>query len=289
VPGKYRFLAKAEDVYGNTVALTPLAINIRPAWWQRLWVQLLGVLMVLILIGVLILQRDRRRSRQLHRDKQLNQKMANLELSALRAQMNPHFVFNALGAIQYFIQLNEVEAADTYLTRFAKLMRSYLDSSRERLIPLSKEIELLQLYTQLEELRFEGQFTTELIIANGADIEAHYIPSMLLQPMVENAIIHGLNERRDGLGKLIIRLEESKGGLKCEIIDNGIGRKQAAMRKRHGHRSKGMKLIEERIATLRASGIAAIRIDISDAFPADTEFPGTRVFMEIQVMEDDEN
>jgi LytS/YehU family sensor histidine kinase len=213
--------------------------------------------------------------------------MANLELSALKAQMNPHFVFNALGAIQYFIQTNEVDAADDYLTRFALLMRKYLDSSKEKMISLKEEIELLTIYTDLEQLRFEDLFDVTIRVDEDISTEDRFIPSMLIQPFIENAVNHGLNERRDGKGQLDILFSQKEEMLICEIKDNGIGHKAAKKRKRKTHKSRGMSIIKDKIETLKTIGLADISISIKELNPEDADFPGTHVIIKIKDLEDE--
>lgn len=286
--GTYRFLAKATNGYGQTLSMTPLPIEIRPAWWQRRITRFLAVFLLLMTLSVILWRRDQRQRAEYEVNKALDERIADLQLSALRAQMNPHFVFNALGAIQYFIQVSDVEAADAYLTRFAKLMRKYLNSSRERLITLSDEIELLTLYTELEELRFEDKFRTHFHLSENINPASYYLPSMLLQPLVENAIIHGLNERDDGQGRLDILFTTTEDQeLCCTIQDNGIGREKSAQNKRIGHQSKGMHLIKDRIDTLEASGVARITIAVTDAFPQDLDYKGTKVCIYLKLKDDE--
>ena len=286
-PGEYTFYLKARDIYGREVLHEPLTIHISKAFWQEWWFRTLCLLVFIGIISLLALQRIRRERRKQEAKRSLEKRIANLELDALKAQMNPHFIFNALGAIQYFIQTQEVDAADNYLTMFARLMRKYLDSAREKMIPLEQEMALLQDYTTLEKMRFEDLFDVEIELEENLDPSAYVIPSMLLQPFVENAINHGLSERRDKQGQLRIRFESLRDVLICTIEDNGIGREQAKSKRRKGHHSRGMKIVQEKIDTLRTSGIASIQINVEEAFPGRPQFPGTRVTIKTKPLENE--
>ena len=286
-PGEYSFYLEAEDHFGNIAQMAPLNFRIQRPFWKTAPFILLILLIGMGLIAALFFWREKIHKEEIAHEQGINRRMAELELSALRAQMNPHFVFNALGAIQYYIQAQEVETADNYLTQFARLMRKYLDSSREKMIPLSEEVELLKIYTELEKLRFENLFEVEMQISPVIRMEDSYIPSMLIQPYIENAINHGLNERRDGRGLLQIQISKSGEKLICEIKDNGIGRENAKKFQRKGHKSRGMQIIKDRIQTLQASGLADINITVKDLRTGEAAFPGTHVTISIINLEND--
>ncbi|MEL7222616.1 MAG: histidine kinase, partial [Bacteroidota bacterium] len=288
-PGKYTFYLQAIDRFGQVVEHDPLEIYIQPAFWQTLWFKLLLALaFVSLLIGIAI-WRIRRSEHQLIQEKALHQRLAKLELDALKSQMNPHFIFNALGSIQYYIQTHETDLADEYLTQFASLMRKYLDSSRDTFIPLKQELALLENYTSLEKMRFEQLFRVRIVCDSNIDTRDHYLPTMLIQPFLENAINHGLSERRDGKGLLRVRFISPRAQiLICIIEDNGIGRAKAQANKRSGHRSSGMKIVSEKVETLLAAQLADININITNADPTDKTYPGTRVQITIKTLSDDE-
>ncbi len=215
----------------------------------------------------------------------INKKISELELNALRSQMNPHFIFNALGAIQYFIQTNDSEKADDYLSDFAMLMRKILESSKSKYITLAEEINQLQLYIGLERVRFDHAFDFNLDIAEEIDTESHFIPSMILQPFVENAINHGLHHLSERKGELNISLfPDGDNKFAFEITDNGIGRQAAEKKRKLTHKSRGMQIIEERIETLNTTSEININIDIQDLYENGNS-KGTRVkvsFSEIE-------
>ncbi|MDA9774609.1 histidine kinase, partial [Saprospiraceae bacterium] len=213
-----------------------------------------GILLGIIAIWTFFTRLKIRNNRQLEEEKtKYNKKLAEMELTALRSQMNPHFIFNALGAIQYFINTQNVEKADDYLAKFAMLMRSILESSKSKYIQLDDELKLLRLYLSLEHIRFEEKFSYKFEVDDGIDLMQQRIPSMIIQPFIENAINHGLYNLKDKKGELLVRFEEiHEDHIVCTIQDNGIGREAAAkIRKLSKHKSRGMQIVDERIQALK--------------------------------------
>ncbi|MEG3657403.1 tetratricopeptide repeat protein [Arenibacter palladensis] len=212
------------------------------------------------------------------------QKLANnlLALKSLRSQMNPHFIFNALNSVNNFIAKSDERSANRYLSDFSTLMRAVLENSDEDFIPLSKELELLELYTKLEHSRFSDKFDYEIIVDEGIDIDAFQIPPMLLQPYIENAIWHGLRYREDkGFLKIGLR-QKDKRALEISIIDNGIGRKKSAALKTQNQKkqkSKGMGNIKKRIEILNDMYKDKVDVFISDL---ETNGTGTKVLFTIK-------
>lgn len=289
-PGEYRFHVAAIDIYGRRFELPPTLIYIRSALWQRWWFQALLMVGLLALATGIVLRRLQLTKRQLANEQALNRRLAVMELEALKAQMNPHFIFNALGSIQYFIQTQEVDLADDYLTRFASLMRQYLDSSRETLLPLEQEIALLTNYTDLEQMRFEELFRVAIKVPGELLKSGLQVPTMIIQPFVENAINHGLSERRDGQGYLSIHFSQiDQDTLCCTITDNGIGRKRAGQRTRAGHHSRGMQIVQDKIDTLAAADLVKVSYTITEAEPEQEEYPGTQVTIYFKFLEDGNN
>ena len=206
----------------------------------------------------------------------INKKIAELELTALRSQMNPHFIFNALGAIQYFIQTQKTEKADSFLSSFAKLMRKILDSSKSKYITLQEEVELLTLYVDLEKVRFEKLFDIEISIDPEIDLE-NPVPPMIIQPFLENAINHGLYHLTERDGKLSIlfkHINEMK--MLCVIKDNGIGRAAANKLKKPNHKSRGIEIVKDRIQTINSQADIKINIETKDLYH-NKEASGTQI------------
>ncbi len=209
------------------------------------------------------------------------QKLANnlLALKSLRTQMNPHFIFNALNSVNNYIAKNDERNANRFLSEFSTLMRTVLENSEEDFIPLSKELELLQLYVKLEHSRFPEKFDYELNIDEKVDIQYFEIPPMLLQPYIENAIWHGLRYKEEK-GFLKINLSQpSPQLLQIAILDNGIGRKKSAQLKtqhQKKQRSKGMGNIKKRIAILNTMHKNKVDVTITDLYDDET---GTKVIL----------
>lgn len=207
------------------------------------------------------------------------QQLANnlLALKSLRTQMNPHFIFNALNSVNNYIAKNDERSANRYLSDFSGLMRAVLENSEEDFIPLTKELELLQLYLKLEHSRFPEKFDYKIQIDDQAQVGAYQIPPMLLQPYIENAIWHGLRYREDK-GWLQIDLAPIKGGsLKITISDNGIGRTKSAQLKtenQKNQKSKAMGNIGKRIAILNQMYKDKVEVSIADL---ESDGSGTKI------------
>ena len=212
------------------------------------------------------------------------QKLANnlLALKSLRSQMNPHFIFNALNSVNNFIATSDERNANRYLTEFSTLMRAVLENSEEDFIPLSKEIELLQLYTKLEHSRFTDKFDYEINIDENVNIDDFQIPPMLVQPYIENAIWHGLRYKEEK-GYLNISLSQSTPELiKIVIEDNGVGREKSMELKtlnQKKQKSKGMGNIKKRIKILNDMYHDKVDVYIEDTFDDKT---GTRVILTLK-------
>lgn len=175
-------------------------------------------------------------------------KQAESELKALRAQMDPHFIFNALSSMRREMLEGNLENADRYLVRFSKLLRMILDTTRQPMVRLSDNIELLHLYIQIENSRQGNRFDYS-IDTRGIDPATIQIPGLLLQPLAENAIVHGLNPKKNGRGKLQIQFSKNGSTLRIKVTDNGVGRK-AGKEKNTGHTSHAMNIIRETLALM---------------------------------------
>ena len=186
------------------------------------------------------------------KEAELNAHITEVEMKALRSQMNPHFIFNSLRSIDEYIKHNQSTLASEYLVKFAKLMRAILENSRKKEITISKDFEALELYMQLESKRLEHPLNYSIDIDPKIDPQNILIPPMLLQPIVENSIWHGIAPKGSP-GKIIIRLTKSNDIIHCEVEDNGIGRKNST-RESHGKtnsmESYGLKITEERLSII---------------------------------------
>ncbi len=280
-PGTYTF----EVISGNTGRVwnkNPLTVHFTiMKHFTQTTLFLIGVILLLALIIagiVLIILRNQKKQAMNKRNILLS------ELKALRSQMNPHFIFNSMNSIQHFILEQETESANLYLGNFSSLMRKILENSKHNYIKLSEELESIELYLDLEKLRFENKFDFVINLEDDIDRELIRIPPMLIQPYIENAILHGLVPMKEkGLLLLSFNLLE-KNTILCAVKDNGIGRKEAnkinVLRKKH--RSTGMKNIEERLEILNKMNRSNMKVKIIDLYNQKGEASGTEVRLYIQ-------
>ncbi|MFT3910838.1 MAG: histidine kinase [Ferruginibacter sp.] len=212
------------------------------------------------------------------------QKQAEIEMKALRAQMNPHFIFNSLNSINKYILTNDQVNASKYLTRFAKLIRLILDNSNSREVAVSDELEALRLYIEMELLRFTNKFSYEIKVDKDVSADTIQIPPLIIQPFVENAIWHGLLHKETE-GKLSISVRRTIDSmLQCCVEDNGIGRIKAREMKSKSattNKSMGMKLTEERINMLNKNSLFKATVSILDLQNEHCEPTGTKVIITI--------
>jgi len=217
----------------------------------------------------------------------LKQRAAELEMQALRAQMNPHFIFNSLNSINNFILRNEKEQASEYLIKFSKLIRLILENSMCPLISLDKELEALALYIELEALRFEHSFEHEIRYSNDLDTLSIKVPPLILQPFVENAIHHGLIPK-NAPGHLDIDIRERDDLLLFTIKDDGIGREQAAKIRAHTkpmRQSLGLAVTSERIKALtNDNSNTPSKVEIHDLVDASGKAEGTEVHLNLELI-----
>ena len=215
-----------------------------------------------------------------------NQKMAEAEMQALRAQMNPHFIFNCLNSINRYIVKSDQATASLYLTRFAKLIRLILDNSNSKNVILSNELEALRLYIEMEALRFDKKFSYDIVVDESVNAECLEVPPLIIQPYVENAIWHGLLHKENG-GNLRIHVTMTgESMLQCTVQDDGIGREKARELKSKSaitRKSLGMKLTEGRISLLNRHAELNASIDIEDLWTVAGEPAGTKVILKIPI------
>lgn len=213
------------------------------------------------------------------------QKMTEVEMQALRAQMNPHFIFNCLNSINRYIVKSDQTTASLYLTKFAKLIRRILDNSNSKTVVLTNELEALKLYIEMEALRFDKKFTYEIKIETSFSTDSVQVPPLIIQPYVENAIWHGLLHKEQN-GHLSIRVSMiSDTMLQCIIEDNGIGREKAKELKSKtatSRKSLGMQLTENRLGLLNKHAELNASVEIID-LEQNTEAAGTKVILKIPV------
>ena len=291
-PGTYRFLVLGSNNDGvwNTEGIS-LTLVIRPPWWNTWLFRITMSIFVIAVISGFVYFRIKasRRKHEVERKMlSIEKQVFELEQKALRLQMNPHFMFNSLNAIQNFVLANDTDKAVNYLAKFSHLMRMILANSTASLITLKDELRSLTYYMDLEKLRFDNKFDYVINRDSGIDEEFVEIPPMLFQPFVENAIIHGLvNSPRPGLLEISIA-RYSKGNLLCTIKDNGIGRERAVeIRNASGikRQPKGMIITQERIEIFNKQNQKNFSVKITDLKDEKGEPAGTMVEFIIQYKE----
>lgn len=291
-PGTYRFLVTGSNNDGvwNQEGIS-LTIIIKPPWWKNWMFRFAFALVTITLIWSIILLRisNIRKKHEVEKKILLIEKQVfELEQKALRLQMNPHFIFNSLNAIQNFVLANDTDKAVNYLAKFSHLMRMILANSTASLITLKDELNALTYYIDLEKLRFDDKFNYKIIREPAIDEEFVEIPPMLFQPYVENAIIHGLvNSPKPGFLEISVR-QINAGTLLCSIKDNGIGREKAIeIRNKSGikRQPKGMIITQERIEIFNSQGRKNFSVKITDLKDDHGEPAGTLVEFTIQFKE----
>lgn len=284
--GTYTFRLRAsnnEGICGKEIFTLPLAVG--TPWYKTIWF-FLAIAACLLAIGYGYYQS------RIHQIKQENdlkstfeRRVANTEMKALRAQMNPHFLFNCLNSIESYIIRNDTRKASEYLNRFGRLMRLILQNSRNSYVELSEELELLHLYIQLEQMRFRNRFSYDITLSTDLNPEGYEVPPMLIQPFVENAIWHGLNQRDAG-GKVTIHVSKQADSLRCVVEDNGIGRVAAGKLRaaqKIKRKSMGMGITAERIDIINKLYDTHNEVTIEDLYDAKGQAAGTRVILDIPI------
>ena len=257
-PGHYTFKVKSANHQGEwNEQPASFVFVIDPPFWQQWWfLVLVGCILVTAVYGFI-----KMREANIQKKNNIKLQMSELRMQALRAQMNPHFIFNSLNSIQHYILSNNTIDAAGYLSKFAKLMRRILDQSKHNFLPLGEVMETLQLYVEIESFRFNNEFSYTFNIEDDDELLDMRIPPMLLQPFVENAILHGLMPKQ-GDKKLIINCRVVKNNAEIIIDDNGIGRGHRT--EKAGHSSQGEKLTSGMMESLQQLQNNKASIEIID-------------------------
>jgi len=225
--GNYMLHVSGGDKYGNKFkSEESILVDVKPYWWQTNLFYIFLIFAVALIIYSLVI----RRIKLIRHKAEMKQKMAETEMIALRAQMNPHFIFNCLNSIDNLIQTNEKEKATTYLTTFSKLIRTIFQNSDKREITLFDEIETCRLYTQLEGMRFGNKLSYSFDVDETIDLKSIMVPALILQPFIENAIWHGIMPIEEG-GTIHVTISKKEDKIFCIVEDDGIGR-DVSMQKR---------------------------------------------------------
>lgn len=282
-PGTYVFkLNAANEVNVWTEKPLELTIIIHPAWYQKAVFKISVILLLTLLVFVIIRQRSKIVYQKLEQRRKINDleiQMAQLKQKTLQLQMNPHVIFNTLNSIQQYIIEHDIDKAVSYLSNFSKLMRRILNNSNERYIPLSDEIEAIRLYLYLESMRLGNSFSYDINIDPEIDTENMEIAPLIIQPFVENAIIHGLIPKKENCVLRISLSKIAEDKLLCVIEDNGVGRKHSEeMKQKTGsHKSYGMSITRRRLEMLSKISNEDFSVDVVDLKNDDGEPSGTQV------------
>jgi ligand-binding sensor domain-containing protein len=275
-PGDYTFEVTARNkdgVWNPQPAVYSFVVlpHFTETWWFFGFVLLAGVTLLFLTFAWIVRRREARSA--------LDRRILESEQKALRAQINPHFIFNAMNSIQFFITENDKYHAGIYLSRFSKLMRRILDNSKKNWVTMEEELAAIRHYLDLERLRFDDQFDYAIEVDDSIDIFETELPSMITQPFLENAIWHGLMPARRK-GTLKVDFFPEGEDVVCRILDNGIGRGEASKirRSRKGHRSTGIQNVEERLHLLNQQFNTHISVEIEDLFDSAGKSAGTQVW-----------
>lgn len=280
-PGKYTFKVKSCNNEGiwNIEPVT-FTFTIKTPYYKTWWfvvicfISISGIVIIVFRIRI----GQIRNKQQAEFEQQVE--ISKAELKALRAQMNPHFVFNSLNSIQHYILNNKGDEAAKYLNKFAKLIRIILNNSEKPTVTINEDIEALKLYLELERMRFDNKFEYSISIDESIDGDYDEIPPMLIQPYLENAILHGVNPK-DGNGQISITMKIVNQFIKISIIDDGIGRDKSnaiqSLQPAARHKSLGMKITKDRVRILNALQQSNLNVNIIDLYNDKKEPIGTQV------------
>jgi ligand-binding sensor domain-containing protein len=284
-PGKYVFKVLSFNESGVASDIPEeFSFTIHPPYWRTWWFRSIIIVLFVALVWFIVFWRYKKIRIENGRERDrlaMERNLLELEQKALRLQMNPHFLFNSLNSIKGLISENKPEEAKIYLSKFSKLMRTMLDNSRQTFIPLYLEIEALKNYLELEKLSM-GEQLKYFITYDAIDPELVLIPPMLLQPFVENSIVHGLAPKSGGTIHVVISRENNL--IKCIIEDDGVGRVNS--RKISEHKSNAIAITQERLNIINAKlSLEEIKIEFEDVIVAG-EIQGTRVILRIPFIKD---
>ena len=279
--GNHVVQVRAVDVNNNiSDKILVLRFNIATPFWKDIWFWVMSTL-GLQLIAFFAVSQWLKKKREAKLAKEIaTEQTAALEQQAFTSLMNPHFLFNALNSIQHYINMQDRQNANRYLSDFASLIRKNFEAAQQSFIPLEQELENIKIYLRLEQMRFNGHFIYKVDVSQELVVEDWMVPTMMLQPFLENALLHGIMPSSID-GKLDISFDMQDNNLAITITDNGIGMANSqALQQNNGHKSRGMQLIEKRIAALSHFGVQPITIHISPAFE-DGKNPGNTITLVI--------
>lgn len=262
-PDTYQLVLKVgQDSVEKIIALP---IIIEPLWWQMPSTKVIFIFLCIVLVGLILYYIRKIEIKKKMAQLTMQKKMAEYQLNALRSQMNPHFVFNSLAAIQYYINDNDFITSEKYLVKFSSLIRRFFELSQQETISILEEIELLTNYLDIEKLRFKDKFSYTFKIDPSLDTAILYLPTMLLQPVVENAVNHGIFNKKSNGEIQVLFSRKRKDVLIVEIIDNGVGFARTTKNKKRKKTSTSV--VKERLRILNTSQKWSITYRTSEVYP----------------------
>jgi ligand-binding sensor domain-containing protein len=287
--GEYQLEIIAVNKFGKESQPLKIQFDVIKPFYKETW---FIIPLILLPVSIVILYWSRRVSMKRQRQVQKFQqeiKILQLEQMAMRAQMNPHFIFNCISTMQQLIAGNEKDNATRFTNSFANLVRQTLDNAPELLIPLGEEIRFLHSYFELEQIKLEDRFDYVIDTTGIKNIDLLWVPNMVIQPFVENAIRHGIRYKKNGPGRIEVAFTQKNALLRCTITDNGIGREKAAQLQKEAamnHASRAMDITAKRISALNALTNGKISIVIEDMRDADHHASGTKVIIDFYGIND---
>lgn len=280
-PGKYTFKVKSANNEGIwNIEPAVFTFTIESPFYKTWWFLLISAISISSILFIIFTLRVRQIKQKQQVEFEHLVEVSKAELTALRAQMNPHFVFNALNSIQHYILNSKGDEAVKYLSKFAKLIRNILSNSEKPIVTINEDIEAIKLYLELERMRFENKFDYSITIDSSIDGDYDEIPPMLIQPYLENAILHGINPKV-GNGHININIKVVNQFIKISIKDDGIGREKSkavqSLQPAARHKSLGMKITKDRVRILNTIHQSNLNVNIIDLYNKQKEAVGTQV------------
>jgi ligand-binding sensor domain-containing protein len=284
--GGYDLEIVATNKFGIQSVPVHIVFTVEKLLWEKTWFIIFGAVILAGIIWSLVWLRIRQLKRKNAEKISISNRMADLEQKSLKAQMNPHFIFNSLNSIQKYVMEKDIKGANKFITDFSRLIRLTLEITSKSRISIDEEVSYISNYLELEKARFGNTFQYDIAIDPGINRGGCYIPPMLLQPYVENSIRHGLRYREDNKGMILIRFMEIASHLICTIEDNGVGRKLAQQYKSLSpieYQSRGMSLTARRMEMMNQGRTVPIVIDVEDMETDDHHPAGTKVIIRFPI------
>ncbi len=279
-PGDYKLQLFAINKFGKHSDTATIQFTIAAPFWKTAWFWIAISALAIAIAWYLLSRRYKYLQKRMKEKNDLTKKITELEQASLRAQMNPHFIFNCLNSIQHYILINDIEHTNKYITQFASLIRQTLDNSASINISIADEMKYLGSYLELEKMRFPSQFQYTISLPPEIQADYTFIPSMILQPFVENAVRHGIRHKKDGIGQIQINIRKTDDSMLFIIEDNGVGREEAAKYKTKQHieyQSKGITLAQDRLEILNSFSLKKITTLITDLKNESGVATGTKI------------